>query len=316
MHTVFNKNLSSELVWYDLKKALTHHLQPKYLNEIDKNLIKSFCYKDIKQTIWKIAIWEEDNIKYDYKKSETKENVSYLTDNYGRVLSINANPKRKIQTPKQTLKRKKGICSDFAILTSALLLRCHHQPIYIFNTNNHAFASVKINKKFYAIDQHPPINELSEHLHSLQKQYGAISKLQCYKIWMNKTKLNLKEYNLNWSGKRRTVESETEHKDIAKIIMKILSKYLHIISDKNLKTNGKIFYLPPSYKEGVVLTLTKEDVKIDYIFKKQYGLWISYEIIKNFSKELKNYNRFWITVIESNKKENHKLTIKIILQKK
>ncbi len=125
-------------------------------------------------------------------------------------------------------------------------------------------------------------------------------------------------FNLNWSGKRRTVESETEHKDIAEVIMKILSKYLYIISDKNLKTNGKMFHIPPSYKEGVVLTLTKEDVKIDYIFKKQYGLWISYEIIKNFSNELKNYNRFWITVIESNKNEKseNKLIIKIYLAKK
>jgi hypothetical protein len=330
---MFKKDLSSELVWYDLEKALIHHLQPKYLNEIDKNFIKSFCYKDIKQTIWKIAIWEENNIKYDYQKSEIKENASYLTDNYGRVISINANPNRKIQTPKQTLKRKKGICSDFAILTSAILLKCHHQPIYIFNTNNHAFASVKINKNFYAIDQHPPINELSGHLYSLKKQCGAISQLQCYKIWMNNNKIYLKGYNrskaesyknrgflfnLNWSGKRRTVESETEHKDIAEVIMKILSKYLYIISDKNLKTNGKMFHLPPSYKEGVVLTLTKEDVKIDYIFKKQYGLWISYEIIKNFSNELKNYNRFWITVIESNKNEKreNKLIIKIYLAKK
>ena len=315
MHTVFNKDLSSELAWYDLKKALTHHLQPKYLSEIDKDLIKSLCYKDIKQTIWKIAIWEENNIKYDYEKSEIKENATYITDSHGKIISINANPKRKIQTPKQTLKRKKGICSDFAILTSALLLRCHHQPIYIFSTNNHTFASVKINKNFYAIDQHPPINELSEHLHSLQKQYGPISKLQCYKIWMNNNKINLKEYNLNWSGKRRTVESETEHKTISESIIKILSKYLHIIPDENLKSNGKTFYLPPSYKEGVILTITKEGVKIDNIFKKQYGLWISYEIIKNFSNELKNYNRFWISIVENNKNEN-KLIIKIHLAKK
>jgi len=101
VHTVFNKDLSSELAWYDLKKALTHHLQPKYLSEIDKDLIKSLCYKDIKQTIWKIAIWEENNIKYDYEKSEIKENATYITDSYGKIISIKKNPKPKTNTKKR-----------------------------------------------------------------------------------------------------------------------------------------------------------------------------------------------------------------------
>ena len=317
MYNVFDRDLSSELVWYDLEKALTHHLQVKYLNEIDKNIIKSLCYEDIKQTIWRIAIFEENNIKYDYKKSEITEKVSYLTDINGRVVSINANPNKKIQTPKQTLTRKKGICVDFAILTSALLLRCHHQPIYIFNTNDHAFASVKINKKFYAIDQRPPIVELKEHLYSLQKKHGPITELRGYKILMSNNKINLKKYNINWSGKYKTVKSKIEHKEIAEIVMKVLTKYLSNLKvDENLKNIEKMQHLPSSYKRGMVLTTTKDDIKIDYIFKKQYGLWISYEIIKNFRNDLKNHNRFWINIIENNKKEDSKLTIKINIAKK
>ena len=151
---IYSMSLNSEYRRGFIEKNI---LTPK---EIEK--VKSLSYKlkgkDKKSTIENIAKWVANNIKYDYDKCKKIESGKFSWDEYN--------------TPSETVNTKKGVCLDYATLTSALLLNNNITPyildIDLYNTSSleissgHASVAVKINNTYFVIDQQPyliPINE-------------------------------------------------------------------------------------------------------------------------------------------------------------
>ncbi len=302
-------DLSSELVWYDSEKAIKHHLQPKYLNEISNYVAHTLKGDSIQDTAWNIVEWEDKTIQYDYTKAKYSGNYSYALEG-NNVVSINATKYDKIQTPQQTIERKKGVCIDYAILTAALLLKNGYQPVYIFETDDHAFAAIKINGKFYAIDQHPPIENVDKHLYNLNNEH-SISKVYYYKIWIQNNKTDVSKYEYKWS-QYMSLSPMEERDDIRSIILnEILKAYPNLHMDSNINNLDNNRYLPEGYSKGTTLVYSW-NITIDNAFKQQYGKWIARTIMDDSSKYFQEYNCIYANAMQN----GNIFTVKIYLAKR
>jgi len=306
-----SNDLSSELVWYDSERAIKHHLQPKYLNEINDYVVHILKGNSTQDTAWNIVTWEDDVINYDYTKANNNNGCSYTYDG-NNIVAIHATEYDKIQTPKQTIERRKGICIDYAILTAALLLKNGYQPVYIFETDNHAFAAIKINGKFYAIDQHPPIVDIDKHLNDLQKEHGKITAVNYYGIQIRAGKTIVEKHTYNWIPVNSNIKSR-EYDDLEEIIMnEIFKEYSNYYADYHLDNLDDREYLPNSYIRGTTLTYSWEGVIIDDNLKQQYAKWIAGEVIKESSQYLLEYDYIWIKVLQ----DENTLYVKLYLAKR
>lgn len=98
-----------------------------------------------------------------------------------------------IQTPMETLQMRTGICSDFALLTAALLLDDNISPVYLLHIEfkrdipggGHAAAAVNINGTYYVLDQYPPPRPLDEFLSDFDR-LKEISKVTIYEVDENR----------------------------------------------------------------------------------------------------------------------------------
>ena len=206
--TVFYDENDEGLSYYEFDSAVNNFLQPKYLNNIS-TLAKSLNGSDIEETTWNIAIWESDNIEYNFTKANlTQPTFTYYYDN-GSLINITVeNPDNfTLQTPEQTINLKSGICSDYTLLTAGLLLADGYQPVYIFDLNasdnkpGHVFCAIKINNTFYAIDQNPPIQEVDYHIYSFENDYNmTINHVVYYEIAIDNGTTVVNKYNYTYNN--------------------------------------------------------------------------------------------------------------------
>ena len=206
--TVFYDENDEGLSYYEFDSAVNNFLQPKYLNNIS-TLAKSLNGSDIEETTWNIAIWESDNIEYNFTKANlTQPTFTYYYDN-GSLINITVeNPDNfTLQTPEQTINLKSGICSDYTLLTAGLLLADGYQPVYIFDLNasdnkpGHVFCAIKINNTFYAIDQSPPIQEVDYHIYLFEKDYNLTTNhVEYYEIAIDNGTTVVNKYNYTYNN--------------------------------------------------------------------------------------------------------------------
>ncbi|MEM0351227.1 MAG: transglutaminase-like domain-containing protein, partial [Archaeoglobaceae archaeon] len=103
---------------FDLECALNHTLSDEEVQKISE-LAEKLKGENCKQTAWNALKWVEENLKYDYYKASLPP-PTIITK--GREVTV-LNPERIYQTPEETMMLRKGICGDFAILTTAILIR-------------------------------------------------------------------------------------------------------------------------------------------------------------------------------------------------
>lgn len=118
-----------------------------------------------------IAEWVGKNIQYDYEREKLV---------MGRDLNT-----RKVKPPIETIKDGKGICTDYTILTAAILLNNGFDEVYIVNVFKDSFVGhtavgVSINNTILVIDQGPPLITLNAY-----RQLYKDSKVQVVKIGLD-----------------------------------------------------------------------------------------------------------------------------------
>lgn len=165
--------------------ALEEYMKDQYLDELIPFYTTKTKGADAKETAQKIVEWQDKAIYY----SSIKASVG---DSY-------------IQSPYETIMNKKGVCTDYAILASALLIKHGYTP-YVFVTTteghryDHAFAAVKQGNTFYAIDQVPPSRTVDGNLDYLKECYPdmVITNVRYYEVIKNGDDIQVNQYGYSY----------------------------------------------------------------------------------------------------------------------
>lgn len=284
---------------------------------------------DIRESVWNILEWENATIEYDWEKASLPSpEIVYWSD--GRVEVVKGK-ENIIQTPTETIKRGKGICSDYAILTVALLLEMGYQPVYLFdikfenNPVGHTTAAIKIDSSYFPIDQLPPVLDLgsyyekwAEHQERFGNRIGnkKISTITVYQIKVNESgKSRIEVVNLGNLTAEEIKQfdyavSEKDLETISSSIIALVEKNFAIRRDPNLNDLDKMKYMPPGYRDGGSWKIQLQYFADYYnpVFHKQFSEYVFKQMLKaEIVKDLKKSNRFWVKV----EKEEGDLVVKL-----
>ncbi|ABO34517.1 conserved hypothetical protein [Methanococcus maripaludis C5] len=291
---------SEKLPKYIFEDSIEMYLSPNELEKVSY-LAKSLNGNTIEDSIWNIILWEEDNIEYNHVKAEfPNPEVTYWVTGKKEVSDPYNNT---IQSPAETLELGSGICGDYALLTSSLLLKMDYSPIYILTFESegnagHATSAVNINGNYYIIDQQPPIIELYNYLdYKKDVEDYKIDNITFYKIEL----INNSIYFEKDFESVETYDSDSnKYNDItglSRYLMTYFENNYEIKSDYNIKYLDSMEYLPRSYEKGVTIQYFFEFGGYTPIFEKQYAKW-AFDYIKNdmvkSDYNISDYNSIWI----------------------
>ncbi|MCA6213432.1 hypothetical protein GQS78_03920 [Thermococcus bergensis] len=272
---------------------------------------------DIREDVWKILEWEEDNIRYDFEKASLSpaKITTYLT---GRVEITGGS---KIQSPSETVTLGKGICTDYTVLTIALLFAMNYTEAYALEINfensevGHTAALAKIGGKFFVLDQKPPVMDLgSYYLHWKKVEGKAISNATLYRVrWSGGA--DVEKLAVLYSSDFLSEDYVFTHFDVVRltreVVEKIESEFPNLKKDENLKS-GKLI----GYSSGKKWTITLPNFAMYYSpeFHEQFVDYI-YSSIKDTPEilaDLRDYRFFWVNA----ETEGDDLKIELILARK
>jgi len=209
--------------------------------------------------VWNVLRWVDENIEYDYSKASDIQNVT-------------------VQTPFETAKTGKGICTDYSILTAALLLDLDVNPVYILDIKyenrevGHATAAVKIDGEYFVLDQHLPPIHLGAYYYTSLMDGDVISNVTVYEVLRGGVMevRAIEEYKGSQIRNMLYRAGDEDLKNIRDVISKKFRAEkswfredvrLRSIAEKELecrisdKTCPK--YLPYGFSKGITLTVYK-----------------------------------------------------------
>ncbi|HIH71866.1 MAG TPA: hypothetical protein HA300_00585 [Thermococcaceae archaeon] len=272
---------------------------------------------DIREDVWKILEWEEDNIRYDFEKASLSpaKITTYLT---GRVEITGGS---KIQSPSETVTLGKGICTDYTVLTIALLFAMNYTEAYALEINfensevGHTAALAKIGGKFFVLDQKPPVMDLgSYYLHWKKVEGKAISNATLYRVrWSGGA--DVEKLAVLYSSDFLNEDYVFTHFDAVRltreVVEKIEDEFPNLKKDENLKS-GKLI----GYSSGKKWTITLPNFAMYYSpeFHEQFVDYI-YSNLKDtpeILEDLGDYSHFWVDV----KAEGDDLKVELVLARK
>ncbi|MEM2727161.1 MAG: transglutaminase-like domain-containing protein [Archaeoglobaceae archaeon] len=147
---------------WDLECALNATLNDEEVAKV-KDLSIELKGKDCIESSWNVLQWIEENIEYDNLKAQLP-TPSIMTR--GKEVIVQ-NPDRMHQTPIETVEIKKGICGDYAILTTALLmnLNCKAYLLRLEFDGEEAghLATAIFLDQYYVLDQKLPPMDLGSY---------------------------------------------------------------------------------------------------------------------------------------------------------
>jgi len=295
----FNET-SEKLPKYIFEDSIEVYLSPNELEKVSA-LAKTLKGNTIEDSMWNIVLFEEDNIEYNHLKTELPSpEVTYWATGKTEVYDPYNNT---IQSPAETLELKSGICGDYAILTSALLLEMDYSPIYILTFESegnpgHAATAINLNGNYYIIDQQPPIMELYNYLdYKRDVEDYKIDNITFYKIELVNDSVYFEK---DFESVELYNAISNEYSDIPNLssyLMTYFENNYEIKSDYNIKYMDSMKYLPNSYEKGLTIQYFFEFGGYTQIFEKQYAKWV-FEYIKSDLDENKydisDYNSIWI----------------------
>jgi hypothetical protein len=301
----------NEIDWrYILEKSIYCALNQDELLGIS-SLALELKGEDARESAWEIVEWQSENIEYDWEKASLPApELVYWSD--GRVEVIKGK-ENIIQTPTETIKRRKGICSDYAILTAALLLEMGYQPVYILDIKfedspvGHTTAAIRLDDSYFPVDQLPPILDLGSYYKKWathQEQFGnkRISTITVYQISFNGSRIvvfNLGNLTADEIKQHDYTIKEKDLKTIRSTIIELVEENFNLKRDVKLNDLEKRKYMPPGYRDGGSWKI-KLEYFADYYnptFHDQFSGYIFKQMLRDeIVKDLKKSNRFWIKV--------------------
>ncbi len=129
--------------------ALVHGLNTSSVAEVGRRIFGGQTPRDTVAALWDLLAWAEYSLVYDDEKY----------DALRRGLGVG------VQAPLETLQRRRGICSDYAVLLAAAIEYLGFPAMVIgFPNAGHAAAAVVVNNTVLVLDQRTPVIELQDYL--------------------------------------------------------------------------------------------------------------------------------------------------------
>ncbi|WP_202318520.1 transglutaminase-like domain-containing protein [Archaeoglobus neptunius] len=228
-------------VWrYDVECAVEHMLTDKEVSKV-ASLAETLKGENCKDTAWNILEWEDENLQYDYEKASLPPPQIVIGGGSVEVHDTG----RRIQTPAETVSLRKGICTDYAILTLALLKGAGCDG-YLVNVTfekgeGHVAAAILLNGTFFILDQHlPPLDPGSYYKKWLEEG----RKVKFAEVYYGNTTVGL-DFSHGYS---------LSESDADKLEMLVADMFRHTGLKEDPRLSGKM--LPPGYRDGKVIKLT------------------------------------------------------------
>jgi len=292
------------ILWrYILKDALACMLSRGELDVISP-LAEELKGEDLAQSAWNVLAWEGEWLSYDWEKAKQPfAKVIIHPDGRQEVVEGQNNT---IQTPYETIMKRTGVCTDYTVLTDALLLAMNYSPLYAMAINltdlGHAAALVKINGWYFALDQHLPPMDLGAYYRYWERQGNRIINATLYEITPGEEKANVKVLGVV-AGKEILNQDYTmgdaDARNLAVSMMNLLYEGFGLKADESLKTlsDGK---LPENYRAGWTWGVTYYNLADYYhpFFHEQYTEWLVSQLLSNqeFVDYVQKSDAVWIEV--------------------
>nr|WP_289846477.1 transglutaminase-like domain-containing protein [Thermococcus alcaliphilus] len=311
---------------YIFEDALKCALTEEELSRIS-NLANQLKGETIQESAWNILEWLDKNIEYDYYKASLPAPIIWKYPD-GRIKEVTGGEGTEIQTPYETIQRGKGVCSDYTILTTALLLEMGYSPVYVFDINfensetGHTATAIKINGEYFILDQHPPVMDLGTYYTDLstyrQETLGErlfISNATIYEVKKDRSGVLVEKVETLSAEDFKQRDYKFSFVDITKIsedLKRMFKEHYHnLILDTNIANLDKRSYLPVGYSDGVTWRMEFPHYADFYnpVFHEQFVeyLFTSFTDDLRLKYDLQRFNRFWV------KLEQEGDSLKIIL---
>ncbi len=243
--------------------------------------------------IWRILSWVNKYIRYNYSKASASV-VIYNPDSSEEI--------PKYQSPLQTINEGAGICADYAILISSLLVYAGIDSYILVidsSTLRHAAAIAIVNNTPFVLDQHPPPIEFQDYY---EYMLGSLDLIKCstlYHVVRKDGKLALREVRIPKSWLRDSYPEDYTPESLAYDVLRVAETLSNgrIIPDTGLKSlitcNYSVIRLSPRVGlagVGYVNTIKFYSPALKHVYALYYA-----EYLVEFLSQL-NANRIYAYV--------------------
>ena len=270
----------------------------------------------LQESVWNTLEWLDENIEYDYYKASLPDPIIWKYPD-GTIKEITGGEGKEFQTPYETIQKGKGVCSDYTILTAALLLEMDYSPVYVFDIDfensetRHAATAVKINGEYFILDQHPPAMDLGTYYRHMsvyrEETLGEalfISTAKVYEVRQEGDSVLVRTIGTLSADDFKQRDYKFSFVDLTKISedLKRTFKEHHpnLILDTNIANLDKRSYLPVGYSDGITWRVEFPHY-VDYynpVFHKQFVeyLYTNFANDSRLKYDLQRFNRFWVKI--------------------
>ncbi len=303
----------SGILWrYLLRDAIPCMLSDEELARIEP-LSASLKGKSVEESIWNILMWEDEHITYDWEKAKLP--LPRLIVYSNGTVRILQGANNTIQTPYETVRKGKGICTDYSILTAALLLAMNYSPVYIFEINmtdsGHAAAAYRIRGWFFILDQHLPPMDLGAYYRYWN---GTIKNATIYEILRENGTAVVKTAGV-LRGSDFLIQSyspgENDLRNIWNGIAGLIAEHFKNLALDSSLASMEEGELPSGYRDGRIWTYEFPGFADYYnpVFHKQFVRYFYRKIEGDLEvrKDLASYSAFWLDA------KNERGTLKLTL---
>ncbi len=294
------------ILWrYSFVCALKYALNSSNIAKV-KTLAEELESNTTRQDVWNILEWEGKNLKYNWSKATLPPTV---VEYYGSSVKI----VRKgiwYQTPEETLKMHSGICGDYAIFTSALLLDMNVTPypvvVNFTSEMGHAAVLVKIDGWYFVLDQHLPPMDLGTYYREwkyYRTEFGerTIKDMHIYEVQKGR-EAKVKDLGIITAREMLKEDYNLTDRDLKALCYGVMKEFenLGLKADPVLSSLRPGSYLPPGYSDGRYWTFTFPHYADYYnpVFYRQYVHYFYAQICRGAVKEdAEGCNRVWVSCI-------------------
>ncbi|MDK2869831.1 MAG: uncharacterized protein PWP39_1066 [Pyrococcus sp.] len=280
----------------DLNKAIKCYLEdPREIKALT-NLSKSLKGPNEEWTIWNILKWEEENLKYDDNK-----------------------PTNYILRPSEFLVKRKGVCTDYTVLTLGLLLTLNYSQVgfmivhYAESTTLHSTAIANVSGTLFVLDQKLPPLDLGSYIVESGKAGKLITQGELYYVSKSNGSIIIEGPTILGANDFIRQDYKIDEQELKSI--EIALKTMIAQKSKLSQVYELKYSLPRGFKErrAWILKIPRFRVIYNPIFKEQYLETIIYHILEDeeIKEHIKTARGFYLEVTM----EQEDLIIKFYLAK-
>ncbi|MFA4640176.1 transglutaminase-like domain-containing protein [Pyrococcus kukulkanii] len=266
-------NEPQECLTSNLTLALTCYIPQDW--DLLANLSAKFKNESLEWTIWNILKWEEENLRYDDFKNS----------------SI-------ILRPSEFLKIRKGVCTDYTVLTAGILLALNVTPIYVLIIHFsemptlHSAVAVEIGNYTFILDQKLPPHDLGSYWESFAYNGKVITFAEVYMLNIPGNVSYVGIWGVDRFRENDYTPTYYDAFKLSKETAKIFRRKTGLFPREELRVT-----IPPGFSEKKVWVFRFKMLRISYnpIFLQQYATMLAETIIgdSEVSKDLQTYKAFW-----------------------